>query len=54
MTGFLTAACALGALLLAWSAGAAAADPRKPNVSAVVLAIGSLALMLAAAAANRG
>ena len=50
----LTALCSLLALTLAWFAGAAYADPRKPPVSAVVLTIASLALMLAAAAANKG
>lgn len=50
MTGIL----ALLALLAAAAAGAAYANPKIPTVAAVWLTIGAMALMLAAAAANKG
>jgi hypothetical protein len=50
MTGVL----ALLALLTAAGAGAAYSNPKIPTVAAVWLTIAALALMLAAAAVNKG
>lgn len=50
----MTGIFALLSLVAAAAAGAAYANPRTPKVAAVWLTIIALALMLAAAAANKG